>query len=110
MEETEFSFKVIYDEKIILDLVNELFEDVELILEKLKDLKRDLYGSLSLRHKGIPIEIFKFLKTDFIDSVEKKPNIILNKILYLIFNLESKIINIFDFPIGISILGVFEKK
>ena len=59
---------------------------------------------------SISLILLKFLKTDFIDSVEKKPNIILNKILYLIFNLESKIINIFDFPIGISILGVFEKK
>jgi len=59
---------------------------------------------------SISLILLKFLKTDFIDSVEKKPNIILNKILYLILNLESKIINIFDFPIGISILGVFEKK
>ena len=59
---------------------------------------------------SISLILLKFLKTDFIDSVEKKPNIILNKILYLIFNLESKIINIFDFPIGVAILGVFEKK
>ena len=72
MEETEFSLKVINDEKIILDLVNELFEDVRIILGKLKDLKRDLYGSLSLTHKGIPIKIFKFLKKDFCKEIKKE--------------------------------------
>ena len=58
---------------------------------------------------SISLILLKFLKTDFIDSVEKKPNIVLNKILYLIFNLESNLINIFNFPIGVSILGVFQK-
>ncbi len=59
---------------------------------------------------SISLILLKFLKTDFIDSVEKKPNIVLNKILYLIFKLESNLINIFNFPIGVSILGVFQKK
>ena len=58
---------------------------------------------------SISLILLKFLKTDFIDSVEKKPNIVLNKILYLIFNLESNLINIFNFPVGVSILGVFQK-
>ena len=47
---------------------------------------------------------------DFIESVEKKPNFIFNKLLFFIFNLESKIINNFNFPFGISILGIFEKR
>ena len=59
---------------------------------------------------SLSLILMKLLKTDFIDSVEKKPNIILNKILYLIFTLESKLVNIFNFPIGVSILGVFQKK
>ena len=53
--------------------------------------------------------IYKVLNSDFIDSVEKKPNFFLNLILFLIFNIESKIINFFNFPFGISILGIFEK-
>ena len=59
---------------------------------------------------SISLFFLKFLRTDFIDSVEKRPNIIINNILYLIFNQESKLINSFNFPIGISILGVFKKK
>ena len=59
---------------------------------------------------SISLIIYKILKSDFIDSVEKKPNSFLNFILFSIFNFESKIINMFDFPFGISILGVFEKK
>ena len=58
---------------------------------------------------SISLIIYKILKSDFIDSAEKKPNSFLNFILFSIFNFESKIINIFDFPFGISILGVFEK-
>jgi len=54
--------------------------------------------------------IYKILNSDFIDSVEKKPNYFLNLLLFLIFNIESKIINLLNFPFGISILGVFEKK
>lgn len=59
---------------------------------------------------AISLIIYKILKKDFIDSVETKPNSFVNLILFLVFNIESKIINIFDFPFGISILGVFEKK
>ena len=47
---------------------------------------------------------------DFIKNVEKKPNLIFNKLFFFIFNLESKIINYFNFPFGISILGIFEKR
>ena len=59
---------------------------------------------------SISLLIYKILNSDFIDSVEKKPNYILNLFLFLIFNIESKIINFFNFPFGISILGMFEKK
>ena len=58
---------------------------------------------------SISLIIYKILKSDFIDSVEKKPNFFLNLLLFSIFNFESKIINIFNLPFGISILGVFEK-
>ena len=59
---------------------------------------------------SISLLIYKILNSDFIDSVEKKPNYFLNLFLFLIFNIESKIINFFNFPFGISILGMFEKK
>ena len=47
---------------------------------------------------------------NFIDGVEKKPNLLINSVLYLIFNFESKIINYLNFPFGISILGIFQKR
>ena len=40
----------------------------------------------------------------------KKSQVKINKILYLILLLESKLITTINFPIGISILGIFEKK
>ena len=60
---------------------------------------------------SLSLLILKTFKVkDFIESVEKKPNFIFNKLFFFIFNLESKIINNFNFPFGISILGIFEKR
>ena len=45
----------------------------------------------------------KFFKVDYIKDVEKTPNFILNKFLYVIFSIESYLLKIFNFPFGISI-------
>lgn len=45
----------------------------------------------------------KFFKVDYIKDVEKTPNFIVNKFLYIIFSIESYLLKIFNFPFGISI-------
>jgi len=72
--------------------------------------KLSYFNSFLFLPISICLIIYKILKTDFIDSVEKKPNYFLNSILFSIFNFESNIINIINFPFGISIIGFFEKK
>lgn len=59
---------------------------------------------------SISIIILKILRINFIDEVEKMPNKIINKLLFIIFSLEKKIIKNFNLPFGISILGLFQKK
>jgi SAM-dependent methyltransferase len=56
------------------------------------------------------ILLFKLLKIDFIDKVEKSPNKIINFILFKIFNIEKRLINHCNLPFGISMLGLFQKK
>jgi SAM-dependent methyltransferase len=61
----------------------------------------------------IPIAIiilfFKITKINFIDSVEKKPNFLINKIAFYIFALEAFLIKKIKLPFGMSIL-FFGKK
>ena len=52
----------------------------------------------------------KITNYDFIDQVEKKPSYFINTILTYIFLFENKLINFLNFPFGISIVGLFEKK
>ena len=92
-----------------------IIEDIQLV--KLKNIFNDFkikklsyFNFFLFLPISISLLIYKILNSDFIDSVEKKPNYFLNLLLFLIFNIESKIINFFNFPFGISILGVFEKK
>jgi SAM-dependent methyltransferase len=54
--------------------------------------------------------IFKILKVDYIDDVEKTPNKIINKLLNFIFSLELFFLKYIDFPFGMSIIIVGEKK
>ena len=61
----------------------------------------------------IPISLiiiyFKFLNINFINKVESSPNFFINKILFSIFMVEKKLIQILDLPFGISLLGLFKK-
>lgn len=54
--------------------------------------------------------IFKIFKVDYIDDVEKTPNKIINKLLNFIFSLELFFLKYIDFPFGMSIIIVGEKK
>ncbi len=84
--------------------------EIKEIFKKFKVLKLTYFNFFLFIPIALSLIFFKILKSNFIDSVEKKPNYIINFILFIIFNAESKVINIFNFPFGISILGLFEKK
>ena len=83
--------------------------EIREIFKKFKVLKLTYFNFLLFVPIALSLIFFKMLKSNFIDSVEKKPNNIINYILLIIFNIESKVINILNFPFGISILGLFEK-
>ncbi len=84
--------------------------EIKEIFKKFKVLKLSYFNFFLFIPIALSLIFFKILKSNFIDSVEKKPNYIINLILFIIFNAESKVINTFNFPFGISILGLFEKK
>ena len=58
---------------------------------------------------ALTIIICKIFKVKFIKTVENLPSYLINKILFNIFNIEKKMINIFNLPFGVSILGLFKK-
>ena len=57
----------------------------------------------------IAIMFFKLFNIQFIDSVEKKPNNIINTIFYQIFKIEKYILKYLSLPFGVSILSIFKK-
>ena len=59
---------------------------------------------------AISIVFFKIFRINFIDSVEKKPNTILNSILFQIFHSEKFILNFLNFPFGLSLIVLAKKK
>ena len=59
---------------------------------------------------AIIIIVCKILGIDFIKDVEDKPINFINKLLFNIFSSEKKIINVLNFPFGLSLLGLFKKK
>ena len=59
---------------------------------------------------AILIVFLKIFRASFIDSVEKKPNTILNSILFKIFHSEKFFLNFLNFPFGISLIALAKKK
>ena len=57
----------------------------------------------------IIITVYKILNIKFIKNVETTPSKFINKLLFNIFIIEKRIINILNFPFGLSILGLFKK-
>ena len=105
------AYKILFTKKdIILGHYRRYtINEIKNIFKKFKVKKLSYFNFFLFLPISISLIFYKILKSDFIDSVEKKPNSLINFLLYSIFNFESKIINIFNFPFGISILGVFEK-
>ena len=105
------AYKILFTKKdIILGHYRRYtINEIRNIFKRFKILKLSYFNFFLFLPISISLIFYKILKSDFIDSVEKKPNSLTNFLLFSIFNFESKMINIFNFPFGISILGVFEK-
>jgi SAM-dependent methyltransferase len=81
------------------------------IVNKKFDIVKSTYFNFFLSPIIIPTTLlFKFLKKNYIDSVERKPHIIVNFFLRSIFTLEKFFLNKINFPFGISILVFGQKK
>jgi len=83
---------------------------IKKIFSNFKIIKLSFFNFFLFFPISIALVFFKILNKNFIDQVEKKPNEIINFFFYFIFLIESKMINLVNFPIGISILGIFQKK
>jgi len=82
----------------------------KLFKENYRILKSSYFNFLLFLPLCASILIMKFLKVQFIDSVEKKPNFLINVFLYLVFFSESIFLKFINFPFGISIITFCEKK
>jgi len=87
----------------------DLGEIKKLILNKFEYIKLSYYNFFLFLPISIPIIIFKLLNIQFIDKVEKTPNIIINKLLYYLFNIEKIFLKFINFPFGVSLV-LFAKK
>ena len=54
--------------------------------------------------------VLKFLKVDYIEKVENTPNKFINNLLMNIFKIELFFLKYIDFPFGVSIIIIGEKK
>lgn len=82
----------------------------KLIQKKFEIQKISFYNFFLFLPISIITIIFKLIKYDYIDKVEKTPHFLINKILIAILNFENFLLKFIDFPFGVSILFVGKKK
>ena len=103
---------------------NFLFSKKDEILGHFRRYKKREIKEIFYRYKALKLSYFNFflflpisffilinkvLNADFIDQVEKPPKPLINKIMFNIFKIEKEILKHFNFPFGISIIGLFKK-
>ena len=81
----------------------------KIISKYFKITKLSYYNFFLFLPIALSIMFFKLLKINFIDSVEKKPNIVFNNILFNIFCSEKYLLNFLNFPFGISLIALAKK-
>jgi len=79
-------------------------------LNEFKILKISYFNFFLFIPLCIIILFYKIFNLQFIEKVENIPNKFINKFLYLIFRAEKLFINKINFPFGLSILSIVEKK
>ena len=81
----------------------------ELILNYFKIVKLSYFNFFLFIPLAFSIIILKMLNVQFINSVEKKPHSLINKILYIFFRYEEYFLKYFNFPFGLSLIVVAKK-
>ena len=87
-----------------------LFNFKKLISPFFNKIKISYYNFFLFLPISLAIIYYKFLRKDFIDKAEKKPNKIINFLFYKIFSYESSLLNKVNFPFGISIIFLGKKR
>ena len=81
-----------------------------LVAKNFKILRITFFNSLLFLPIALITLILKILRADYIDNVENTPNKFLNCLLYSIFKSELIFLKYVDFPFGVSIIIIGEKK
>ena len=88
-----------YNKETLRNLLNKHFHEI----------KFTYFNFILFLPISILIFLFKITKISFINSFEKKPNFLINKLAFLLFAFESFLINKIKFPFGISLLFLGKK-
>ena len=83
---------------------------IQKIFSKFSPIRLTYFNFFLFPPIAITIIICKILDIKFIKTVENAPIKFINRLLFNVFIIEKKIINILNFPFGLSILGLFKKK
>ena len=81
-----------------------------LISKNFKILRITFFNTLLFFPIALITFIFKIFRVDYIEDVENTPNKLINNLLYYIFSIELFFLKYIDFPFGVSIIIVGEKK
>ncbi len=80
------------------------------LFENFHIIKITYFNFLLFLPISLSIIYYKILNINFIKKVESSPNFLVNKLLFLIFMIEKKLIQFLNLPFGVSLLGLFKKK
>lgn len=82
----------------------------KLIEKDFEIIKISFYNFFLFLPISIITIIFKLLRYDYIEKVEKTPFFLINKILLTILNFENILLKFTNFPFGVSLLFIGKKK
>ena len=77
--------------------------------KEIKIIKLSYFNFILFFPIAITILLFKLLRINFIDKVEKTPNFLINYLMFKIFSFEKYILKYINFSFGLSILLVVKK-
>ena len=87
------------------------YSQISKVVSKYFDIQRiSFFNTLLFIPISIITLIFKILKINYIENVENTPNKLVNNLLHFIFSIELFFLKYIDFPFGVSIIIVGEKK
>jgi 2-polyprenyl-3-methyl-5-hydroxy-6-metoxy-1,4-benzoquinol methylase len=78
--------------------------------KKIKIIKLSYFNFILFFPIAITILFFKILKINFIETVERTPNFLINNLMLKIFSFERYLLKYINFILGISLLLIVKKK